>query len=187
MFLKGLRFLLCGLFLVSVTTVCARSRDKEEKTTRPEAQPEVNEKQLQDFRKSNKEIAQLYDEVQGSLDELGTVTAAMEEASPKEKRKLEMKQRALRSSAIKARRKLDKLLKKKIGPLEKSYNQAKSKYDELEAKAKEKEEGGNTKRAQKYHQEASTLGGKLGSAKRSLDLLYYHCFFKGDELLEDQD
>lgn len=186
MFLRTMqRVLVAGFFLASLSTAWAGLEAKTKKSARPEAQPRVHESHLASFRKSNKEIAKQYDIVQRGINELVKHVAQAADAAPRDKRKMEKKARSLRGKVTRERRKLDKLLKKKIAPVEKKYLSVKTKYDGLVAKAKEKEEKGDEKRAQKYHQEAAKIASSMSGSKRSLDLLYYHTFFKGEEVLQD--
>ena len=184
------RMLVVALLLAALPLAMAdrgRGKDEEEKSTRPEKQPKVDERQLESFQKANQEIVTLYAEVQESIDQLVASMAELEEANAKDKRKLEKKVDSARSSANRKRRKLDKLLKKKIEPVEKEYLSTKQKHEELTEKAKEMEEKGKDDKAQKYHQDAAKITGKLQGHKRNLDLLYYYTFFKDEEALAEDE
>jgi len=188
MFLRTMqRVLVVGLFVGSLSVAWAglESKGKSKKSARPAKQPRVHESHLASFRKSNPEIAKQYDMVQKGINELVKHVAKSADAAPRDKRKLEKKARSLRGKVTRERRKLDKLLKKKIAPVEKAYLSVKAKHDGFKAKAKEKEAKGDEKKAQKYYQEAAKIASSMNGGKRSLDLLYYHTFFKGEEVLQD--
>jgi len=177
--------MVAGFSIAFVTSAWGAGDDKEAKSLRPEKQPKVDQKQLEGFQKSNKEIAELYASVQSKIDELAAVLGQMEGASSKDKRKLEKEERSLRGDITRDRRKLDKLLEKQIGPTEETYLENKGKVDSYKEKAKKAEEAGDDKKAQKLFQESAKYNGATEGAKRKLDLLYYHTFFAGDEILKD--
>ena len=186
MFGRMLRMMaVAGFAMALVTSAWAAGDDKEAKSLRPEKQPKIDQKQLEGFQKSNAEIAELHASVQAKIDELTATLGQMGGASAKDKRKLEKEERSLRGDIIRDRRKLDKLLEKQIGPAEESYLENKGKVDSYKDKAKKAEEAGDEKKALKLHQESAKYNGATESAKRKLDLLYYHTFFAGDEILKD--
>lgn len=189
MFGRVLRMMMVvGLSIAFVTSAWAAGDakdDKEAKGLRPEKQPKMDQKQLEGFQKSNKEIADLYTSVQAKIDELTATLGQMEGASAKDKRKLEKQERSLRGDIVRDRRKLDKLLEKQIVPTEETYLENKAKVDGYNEKAKKAQEAGDEKKAQKLFQESAKYNGATEGAKRKLDLLYYHTFFAGDEILKD--
>lgn len=160
-------------------------KDDKDGDLRPEKQPKVDAKQLDGFQKGNPEIAELYEAVQKNISELTAVLGEMEGASAKDKRKLEKQERSLRGEILRDRRKLEKLLEKLIKPAEETYLENKTKVDGLNEKAKKAQDAGDDKKAQKYAQEAAKYTGAMEGAKRKLDLLYYHTFFEGEEILKD--
>ncbi|MDX9981817.1 MAG: hypothetical protein RBU25_17480 [Lentisphaeria bacterium] len=181
MFGKLLRTVMVVGFSVALA---AWAKDDEGKSLRPDKQPKVDEKQVEGFRKSNPEIAELYDEVQAQIDELVAVQGQLDQAEAGDKRKIERRAQTLRGQIIRERRKLDRALERKIKEAEEAYLKHTGKVDENTAKAKQAEAQGNDRRAQQYYQEAAKYSGPQGGAKRNLDLLYYHCFFEGEEILK---
>lgn len=169
----------------SVALLAPAQGRKEKDELRPEKQPNVNERYVESFRKANEDIAELYDAVQEAIDELVNVTAQLENAAPRDRRTLERRQGSLRSLINRERRKLDRILERRIKDAEAVYLQHKEKVDSNTEKAKQADEQGNDRRAQQFYQEAAKFSGPMGSAKRNLDLLYYHCFFKGEEILAE--
>ncbi len=170
---------LCAAFLAPL-----RVPGQEKKSLRPDKQPKVDEKYLEGFRKSNPDIAELYKEVQAQIDELVTVQGQFDRAEGGDKRKLERRAQVLRGQITRDRRKLDRALERKIKEGEEAYLKHTEKVDENTAKAKQAEAQGNDRRAQQFYQEAAKYSGPQGGAKRNLDLLYYHCFFEGEEILK---
>ena len=186
MFGRILRIMVVGSFCVAfLGSAWGAGEDKEIKSPRPDKQPKIDQKQLESFQKSNAEIADLYASVQGKIDELSAALEQMGGANAKDKRKLEKQERSLRGEITRDRRKLDKLLEKQIAPAEQAYLENKGKVDGYNDKAKKAEGAGDEKKAQKLYQEAAKYNGATESAKRKLDLLYYHTFFTGDEILKD--
>ncbi len=183
MFGKMLRsMLMIGLSAAFLAPSWANAQEK--KSLRPDKQPKVNEQYVERFRKSNPEIAELYDEVQGQINELVTAQGQLDQAAAGDKRKIERRVQTLRGQIIRERRKLDRALERKIKTAEEAYLKHTEKVDENTAKAKQAEAQGNDRRAQQYYQEAAKYSGPQGGAKRNLDLLYYHCFFEGEEILK---
>jgi len=186
MYEKTLRSIL--LFSLSAALLAtARTEAQEKKSLRPDKQPNVNEKYVEGFRKSNPDIADLYDEVQAKIDELGTALGQLEQAPARDKRNIERRVQSLRGQITRERRKLDRALERRIKDAEEAYLRHTAKVEENTAKAKQAEAQGNDRRAQQFYQEAAKFSGPQGSAKRSLDLLYYHCFFKGEEILKEEE
>lgn len=183
MYGKTLRsMLMIGLSAAFLAPAWANAQEK--KSLRPDKQPKVDEKYVEGFRKSNPEIAELYDEVQAQIDELVTAQGQLDQAAAGDKRKIERRAQALRGQIIRERRKLDRALERKIKDAEEAYLKHSEKVDENTAKAKQAETQGNDRRAQQFYQEAAKFSGPQGGAKRNLDLLYYHCFFEGEEILK---
>ncbi len=176
-----------GLGLAFLASAWGAGDAKDDKDLRPEKQPKVDAKQLESFQKGNPEIAELYESVQANIQELTSVLGQMADASARDKRKLEKQERSLRGDIGRDRRKLEKLLEKQIKPAEEIYLENKGKVDGYNEKAKKAQDAGEDKKAQKYAQEAAKYTGAMEGAKRKLDMLYYHTFFEGEEILKDAE
>ena len=93
MFGKLLRAVMVAGFSVALA---AWAKDDEGKSLRPDKQPKVDEKQLEGFRKSNPEVAELYDGIQTQIDELVSVQGQLDQAEAGDKRKIERRAQTLR-------------------------------------------------------------------------------------------